>query len=174
MNQAPTFQIVGYKNSGKTTVLCDLVAYGSTIGDQVATVKHHAHKQPLEPMHTETDSYRLQKAGSFLTGVDNADTFQLEYNHKQSPPLGWLIDLYQSFGPDLILIEGFKKEAYRKAVILKEESDLRLLNLEQIAFVLTWDLEWVKHLEVPVFAMDEWKQSIENIYSIMKGREDDE
>ncbi|UOR13145.1 molybdopterin-guanine dinucleotide biosynthesis protein B [Halobacillus amylolyticus] len=174
MMQAPIFQIVGYKNSGKTTVLCDLIEYGSSIGDQVATIKHHGHKQPLEPMHDQTDSYRLQKAGSFLTGVDSADTFQLEYNHKQSPPLQRLVELYQSFEPDLIVIEGFKKEAYKKAVILKEESDVQLLDLEQVAFVLTWNLEWVKHVDVPVFTMNERKHSIKNIYSIMKGREADE
>ncbi len=174
MTQAPIFQIVGYKNSGKTTVLCSLIEYGSSMGDQVASIKRHGHHQPLEPMHDHTDSYRLQKAGSFLTGVDSAESFQLEVNHKQVMPLERLITLYQSFSPDLIMIEGYKKAPFKKAVIIKDETDLSLLELDQVAFVLTWNEEWTRHLDVPVYTMEQWKQSIASIYEIIKRREENE
>ncbi|MFD2924266.1 molybdopterin-guanine dinucleotide biosynthesis protein B [Halobacillus naozhouensis] len=173
MSQAPVFQIVGYKNSGKTTVLCELIEYGSSMGEQVASIKRHGHHQPLEPMHEHTDSYQLQKAGSFLTGIDSSGTFQLEFNHNQSFPLQRLIDLYQTFDPDLIIVEGYKQESYRKAVIIKDEADLALLQLDGVQFVLTWNKEWTSHLDIPVFTMEQWKQSIRSIYEMIKreGRE---
>ncbi|MFQ3543873.1 molybdopterin-guanine dinucleotide biosynthesis protein B [Halobacillus rhizosphaerae] len=166
----PVFQIVGYKNSGKTSLLSELVAYGTLEGDRISAIKRHGHDEPLKVMHRETDSYRLHESGAFMTGVDSAGRFQLELDHKENFPLSQLIDLYCFFKPDLIVIEGYKHELYPKAVIIKREEDLKLLNeLSNIQFVITWNETWTEHLSLPVYRLSEWRQCLPKVYPIAKG-----
>ncbi|RWZ55162.1 molybdopterin-guanine dinucleotide biosynthesis protein B [Halobacillus fulvus] len=168
--QAPVFQIVGYKNSGKTSLLSSLIAYGSRQGDKIAAIKHHGHDEPLKVMHYGTDSYRLHESGAFMTGVDSPRRFQLELSHEDPFPLSQLVDLYQHFSPDLIAVEGFKQEPYPKAVIIKRAEDLNLLELENIQLVVTWDRSLTHALELPVFHLDEWRRSLPEVYRIARGK----
>lgn len=69
------------------------------------------------------------------------------------------IDMLYCFKPEVILIEGHKKEPYPKAVILRDESDLELVEiLPNIQVVLCRDPELAKMLKdsaCPVFNMDD-------------------
>ncbi|MGP4062023.1 molybdopterin-guanine dinucleotide biosynthesis protein B [Halobacillus sp. H74] len=170
MSRAPVFQFVGYKNSGKTSLLSDLIAYGAEKGERVAAIKHHSHEEPLKVMHLETDSYRLHESGAFLTGVDSPRRFQLELSHEDDFPLEELVSIYRHFSPDLIAVEGFKEEEYPKAVIIKREKDLPLLNqLSNIQLVITWDEVQTGHVTYPVIKLDDWRERLPEVFEIAKG-----
>ncbi|UOQ43450.1 molybdopterin-guanine dinucleotide biosynthesis protein B [Halobacillus salinarum] len=172
-SKVPVFQIVGYKNSGKTSLLSELIAYGTDEGDRIAAIKHHGHNEPLKVMHRDTDSFRLHESGAFMTGVDCSGRFQLELNHKPDFPLSRFIDLYGYFEPDLIVIEGFKQEPYPKAIVIKREEDLSLLNLSNIQFVITWNEKWTEDLTLPVYRLSDWRQSLPIVYPLTKRGEED-
>ncbi|CDQ21043.1 molybdopterin-guanine dinucleotide biosynthesis protein B [Halobacillus karajensis] len=171
MTEAPVFQIVGYKNSGKTSLLSDLIAYGTERGEKVAAIKHHRHEEPLKVMHDDTDSYRLHESGAFLTGVDSPRRFQLELTHEEDFPLKQLVSIYQSFSPDLITIEGYKKEDFPKAVIIKRKEDLLLLDqLMNIQLVICWDEHMTEQISLPVIALKDWRKHLPEVYKKAKER----
>ncbi|WP_226576903.1 molybdopterin-guanine dinucleotide biosynthesis protein B [Halobacillus litoralis] len=173
MYNAPVFQIVGYKNSGKTSLLSDLIAYAADRGEKVAAIKHHSHHEPLKVMHHETDSYRLHESGAFITGVDSPRRFQLELTHEEDFPLHELISIYQHFTPDLIAVEGYKQEPYPKAVIIKREEDLPLLDeLSNIKFVISWDEALTEDVSPPVILLNHWRERLTEVFRIAKEREE--
>lgn len=59
--------IVGRKNSGKTTLVCELVREFSRRGLKVATVKHTHHHHELDM--PGKDSYKHREAGSAAVGI---------------------------------------------------------------------------------------------------------
>ncbi len=49
-----------------------------------------------------------------------------------------IIKLYEFFSPDVIFVEGYKKEGYPKAVLVRDERDLAMLDtLTNIACVIS-------------------------------------
>ena len=59
--------IVGRKNSGKTTLLCELVHDFTTRGLKVATVKHTHHHHELDA--PGKDSHKHREAGAIAVGI---------------------------------------------------------------------------------------------------------
>lgn len=59
--------IVGRKNSGKTTLVCDLVRELSGRGLKVATVKHTHHHHELDV--PGKDSYKHRESGAVAVGI---------------------------------------------------------------------------------------------------------
>jgi molybdopterin-guanine dinucleotide biosynthesis adapter protein len=169
MSLAPVFQVVGFKNSGKTSLLSDLIAYGTDRGEKVAAIKHHSQDEPLKVVHYDTDSYRLHESGAFMTGVDSPRRFQLELTHGDDLPLKSLVSIYQHFSPDLIAIEGYIHEHFPKAVIIKRESDLHLLrDLFNIQLVICWDERMVGDISFPVIPLKDWRKRLREVYELAK------
>ncbi len=59
--------IVGRKNSGKTTLVCDLVSEFTARGVKVATVKHTHHQHELDT--PGKDSHKHREAGAAAVGI---------------------------------------------------------------------------------------------------------
>ncbi|WP_110926139.1 molybdopterin-guanine dinucleotide biosynthesis protein B [Bacillus massiliglaciei] len=133
------FQISGYQNSGKTTLVSELISFLRQSGYDAAAIKHHGHGG--EPDRLEgKDSSAFYGAGAAVSIVEGQGSVEL---HGRLPEkkrsLDDMIQLASFFEPDVLLVEGFKKEAYPKAVIIREEKDLELVNkLSQIQAVLFW------------------------------------
>lgn len=127
------FQIVGYQNSGKTTLMEKVISGAAEKGVRVASIKHHGHGGAPDVK----DSTRHQQAGAVIAGVEGSGILQL--NIQQSEwALNDILRLYEMFPVDCIFIEGYKGEAYPKAVLIRNEEDLHLLHLENIQCVISW------------------------------------
>ncbi|MEH7381730.1 molybdopterin-guanine dinucleotide biosynthesis protein B [Bacillus sp. JJ1533] len=134
----PLLQIVGFQNSGKTTLVEKVVKKGTDLGHKIATIKHHGHQTSLESLHQEKDSSRHFQAGAFATIVEGGGSLQLEAKTSEWS-LVKLIQLYAFFENDMIVIEGYKTAEYPKIVLIKKEEDMELLtSLTNIAAVITW------------------------------------
>ncbi|MFC4559288.1 molybdopterin-guanine dinucleotide biosynthesis protein B [Virgibacillus kekensis] len=147
-------QVVGYKNSGKTTLMTQLIKFFSDDGVQVASLKHHGHGG--EPSVVDnTDSHQHMQAGSLISGVQGEQISQFTFNTDMN--LDRLIELYRYFQVELLLVEGYKKADYPKVVIVRTQRDLSLLDeLSTIIAVVTWEPELRENVtEFPVFDMDE-------------------
>ena len=62
-----TIAVIGWKNSGKTTLVSNLVNHLSEKKLKVGVVKHAHHTFDID--HPNTDSYKIRKAGSFKTTI---------------------------------------------------------------------------------------------------------
>ncbi|MFP7734197.1 molybdopterin-guanine dinucleotide biosynthesis protein B [Priestia aryabhattai] len=120
-------QIVGFQNSGKTTLVEKLIKKAKQFDLYVGSIKHHGHGGPPDSSSQLKDSHRHQQAGADVVGVEGDGILQLTADSK-----GWnlkkLIDFYQFFSPDVIFVEGYKKESYPKVVLIRSEEDLVLLS----------------------------------------------
>ncbi|RSL35171.1 molybdopterin-guanine dinucleotide biosynthesis protein B [Salibacterium salarium] len=123
----PVLQIVGYKGSGKTTLMEKLIHTASQKGLRVASIKHHGHGGPPEPFHTDSD--RHAHAGSVIAAVEGNGVLQLQAKQTENWNLVDLIDFYQFFQPDIIFVEGYKHTNYPKVVLLRTEEDKTLFQI---------------------------------------------
>ena len=116
----PVVGIVGWKKSGKTTLVVRLIEELTRRGLKVATVKHAHHNFQIDDK--ETDSARHRRAGAAQVAVVSAKRWALigELGNAPEPDLaeviGWL-------GPcDLILVEGYKSAAIPKIEARRSEA----------------------------------------------------
>lgn len=134
---ASILQIVGYQNSGKTTLVEKFVRVLTNEGMKVATIKHHGHGGfPEVP---QKDSERHRQAGAVVSSVEGAGLLSLS-SLRDKWSLEEIIHLYEFFEIDIILIEGYKAETYPKVVLLRSMEDAALLNkVENVMGIITWD-----------------------------------
>jgi len=114
--------IVGRKNSGKTTLVVDLVRYWTAEGLRIGTVKHTHHRHELDT--PGKDSHRHREAGAAAVGILSPQmnaVFWPAAPHEDSS------NRYDQFAGllttcDLVLVEGHlqttgpKVEMWRAAI----------------------------------------------------------
>ncbi|WP_458122857.1 molybdopterin-guanine dinucleotide biosynthesis protein B [Paenibacillus sp. Z3-2] len=127
-------QIVGYKNTGKTTMTAAIIGYFSSMGLKVAAIKHDGHDH-FEMDQEGTDSYLFGEAGaSAVVVMSEKRTSIME---RQATKLEDMLSHLSGY--DWIVIEGFKEASYPKFVMVREEKDLILIDrLEGVMGVISW------------------------------------
>jgi molybdopterin-guanine dinucleotide biosynthesis adapter protein len=126
-------QIVGYKKSGKTTLVCRLVEHFSAMGMKVATIKHDAHG--FEPDVPGTDSWKHRQSGARWSAV--VSPARTAYFEERESDADELIARMKDAG--IVLLEGFKRKPYPKLALIQSAEHLPLLDsLEAVAAVATW------------------------------------
>ncbi|AST90393.1 molybdopterin-guanine dinucleotide biosynthesis protein B [Sutcliffiella cohnii] len=148
-------QVVGYKNSGKTTLVEKIIRYFTKNGLQIGSIKHHGHGGKLESVEG-TDSVRHQKAGALLSTVQGDGEVQL-FAHGEEWSLAKIVQLYEFLNVRKVIIEGYKKEGYPKIVLIKNDNDLNMLDeLSNIIAVICWDNVVFKNNNgIPTFYLEE-------------------
>lgn len=164
------WQVVGYKNSGKTTVMTELVEALSTAGLRVGTLKHHGHGGEPDKESRLTDSEKHKQAGAIASGVEGAGVFQWSVSNPEWSMVK-LLEFYRPLELDVILVEGFKEESFSKCVLIRGEEGLTLLQeLTNIECVIhNGDL--MVNSKLPSFSMREQNSTyIEWMVKEIKGR----
>lgn len=130
MIKTPVCQIVGYKNSGKTTFMNKLINYYTLCGIRVGALKHHGHGgEPNEPAFSQgTDSEKHWKAGADISGVQGESILQLSLKPKNPLQLEEILAIYDIIKPDIILVEGYKYASFPKVVLLNDLENDQLLT----------------------------------------------
>lgn len=104
--------IIGWKNSGKTTLAECLVAELTRRGLKISTIKHAHHSFDIDK--EGTDSYRHRRAGAGEVAIVSGNRWALmhELRGEDEPRLETIL---ARLAPcDLVLIEGYKREAHPK------------------------------------------------------------
>lgn len=148
------YQIVGYQNSGKTTIILQLIEILKKEGCKTVTIKHHGHGGRPDIL-SQKDSAKHINAGAVASLVEGEGRLCLQAD-ETALPLEEQIRFMDFFRPDIIIIEGHKKKAYPKLLILRDETDLSLISdICNIKTVIVWKKELIEvvrgYLEVPVF-----------------------
>jgi molybdopterin-guanine dinucleotide biosynthesis adapter protein len=131
------FQIVGYKNSGKTTITTELLKRLKADGLKVVSVKHHGHGGKPETA-KNNDSTKHLESGAIASIVEGDGSLLLQ-SEKTMWKLEEKIKLAGFFQPDVILIEGHKNEPYPKLLLIRSKGDLELLQLRNIQVIVVWE-----------------------------------
>lgn len=106
------YGVVGWKNAGKTGLMERLVTEITGRGITVSTVKHAHHSFDVD--HPGKDSHRHRVAGAREVLLASGNRFALmhELRGRTEPTLE---DLLARLSPvDLVLIEGYKRDAHHK------------------------------------------------------------
>lgn len=145
MKKPFVLQLVGYSDSGKTTLLAKLIAHFAESGIRVGVIKHDGgHDFEWDQ---GKDTWRYREAGASLVAISSQTKTVI---HEQRPtPLPELVERLTQAGAELILVEGFKREGYPKLVLLRKAEDQELLQtVTAIQGIVTWE----------PLASDEWPQ----------------
>lgn len=160
-------QITGYKNSGKTTLMNELIHYFSETGISVGSLKHHGHGGEPD-LGKQTDSKQHLESGAVISGVQGETISQFTLNKEMD--LDELVQLYSNYPIDLLLVEGFKQAAYPKIILVKSWDDLPLVDeLTHVLAVGSSDSELLKELDVPVFDMGRIRENLPQLAAYIRG-----
>ena len=110
--------IIGWKNSGKTYYVQEIIKKLRKKGYSVASIKHAHHEFDVDQ--PKTDSYLHRKSGSQQVIVSSAKRWVkiTEVENFSEKKLDELINEFEN--PDMIIVEGYKKEMHPKIEIIKD------------------------------------------------------
>ena len=130
-----TLHIVGFKNSGKTTLITRWIRLAKRQGLSVAVLKHHGHASPLNMPDRNTDSMQFLMSGADVSAVSGGGAVQLHMNEELD--FRRMKEIATIGNPDILLIEGYKEEQEEKVVLVRSQTDWdELKNLHNIQLVV--------------------------------------
>jgi len=149
------YGIVGWKNSGKTTLVERLVTEITGRGFTVSTVKHAHHTFDVD--HEGKDSFRHRAAGAreVLLASRNRWALMHEIREDAEPNLDAFLEKLSPV--DLVLIEGYKREGHAKIEAHRAETKQGLLAVEDETVTAVASNYVVDGLSVPQFDLDDIK-----------------
>jgi molybdopterin-guanine dinucleotide biosynthesis protein B len=119
------YGVIGWKNAGKTSLMERLVAEISGRGFSVSTVKHVHHDVDLDQ--PGKDSFRHRAAGAVEVVLASAHRFALMREHRGPEPD--LSQVLARLAPvDLVLVEGYKRDAHPKVEVWRSATGHRLIQ----------------------------------------------
>lgn len=115
---------VAKSNTGKTTLLEQVIRELKNRGYKVGAIKHDAHRFDID--HPGKDSHRLTVAGADTMLITSPEKLALIKKHEATPPLEELVATYFS-DMDIVLTEGFKMSPLPKIEVHRQERSPTLL-----------------------------------------------
>lgn len=146
----PAILISGYSDSGKTTIIEQLLEIYTSKGYDVATVKHHKGSFDVGE---NKDSSKHLKSGATSVSLASDEEYIVIKKLKKKNDLNEILNNIS--GVDLILVEGYKSEDFPKIeVYRKKMNNPRLDDKKNIFGIVSEDLD-ESYESVPVFKTDE-------------------
>lgn len=123
----PLLGIAARSGTGKTTLLSRILPLLRQRGLRVALIKHSHHDFDID--HPGKDSFRLRQAGAATVLLTSRyrRAIVTEFNTRDDPDLQTEIQALPLDDIDLILVEGFKHEAFPKIELHRAELGQALL-----------------------------------------------
>ncbi|EAC6123058.1 molybdopterin-guanine dinucleotide biosynthesis protein B [Listeria monocytogenes] len=119
---ATILQIIGFKNSGKTTLLNALIRASRKENYTVSAIKHDAHDFSVD--HVGTDSYSFQESGAKAVVIANSR----QYAVMEQTGIDLKTAIQKLPESDIVLIEGYKEGPFPKIILIREQAEIELLK----------------------------------------------
>lgn len=133
------FGITGWKNSGKTTLVTQLVAALCERGFRVSTIKHAHHNCDIDQPGRDSFKHREAGASEVLLASGKRWALMHELREEAEPELD---DLLPRLSPvDIVIIEGFKLAKHPKIQVIRTGNNRDALpdNVENLVAIATDD-----------------------------------
>lgn len=115
MATPPVFGVVGWKNSGKTTLTTRLVTELSVRGYRVSTIKHAHHRFDVD--HPGKDSFRHRQAGAHQVAIASPVRWAVMTELRGAPEPSLQQMLARLDPCDVVIVEGYKHDAHPKVEV---------------------------------------------------------
>lgn len=150
-HRQPIIAVIGWKNSGKTTLVVRLVEVLTARGLSIATIKHAHHALRLDD--EGTDSARHRAAGANQVAVVS----QKRWAIMTEGPEPDFIDVVAQLEPcDLIVVEGYKSQPILKIEARRREGHPGAGFAERDDKVIAIAADYaIEGARVPVFELDD-------------------
>jgi molybdopterin-guanine dinucleotide biosynthesis protein B len=151
--------LAGWSGSGKTTLVTRVIPRLVARGVRVSTLKHAHHGFDLDQ--PGKDSFMHRAAGATEVVISSARRFAILHELRDEPE--WdLPDLLTKFSPvDLVLVEGFKRDAFPKLEIHREANGKPLLHPEDAHIVAVASDVALPQASVPVIDLDDIERIVD-------------
>jgi molybdopterin-guanine dinucleotide biosynthesis protein B len=118
--------LAGWSGSGKTTLITKAIPRLIARGLKVSTLKHAHHGFDLDQ--PGKDSFMHRAAGATEVAISSSKRFAVLHELREEPE--WdLAALLEKFSPvDLVLVEGFKRDAFPKLEVHRIDNGKPLLH----------------------------------------------
>lgn len=146
------YGVTGWKNTGKTGLMERLVAEITGRGFTVSTLKHAHHTFDVDQPGKDSHRHRIAGAREVLLASGTRWALMRELREEDEPPLS---ELLTKLAPvDLILVEGYKRDAHPKIEAHRAETGKDLIapgdpTIRAVASDVRLDLDR------PVFDLDD-------------------
>lgn len=112
--QKPVIGFAAYSGTGKTTLLKEIIPLLRGKGVRVGVIKHAHHSFEIDK--PGKDSYELRMAGAsqMLIASKQREALVVEKESESEAQLDQLLEKLDQNSLDMILVEGFKDEAFAK------------------------------------------------------------
>ncbi|WP_395543080.1 molybdopterin-guanine dinucleotide biosynthesis protein B [Neotabrizicola sp. sgz301269] len=147
------YGVIGWKNAGKTGLMERLVAEIAGRGLTVSTVKHVHHDVDLDQ--PGKDTFRHRQAGASEVVLASAHRFALMREHRGPEPE--LTQVLARLAPvDLVLVEGYKRDAHRKVEVWRAETGHPLIQPgDPLVRAVATDTALPQDVAVPVLDLND-------------------
>ena len=135
-----TIAVIGWKNSGKTTLVSRLVSHLRKKKFKVGVVKHAHHTFDID--HPNTDSYKIREAGSYKTTIVSEKRLA-HIEEKISPEIDIEELIKLNNGCDILIFEGFKKIKKLSKIevnLTKNNKELLYKSLDNVKLLVSDDM----------------------------------
>lgn len=123
----PVLGFAAASGTGKTTLLTQLIPLLKQRGFKVGLIKHSHHSFEIDK--PGKDSHRLREAGAspVMLVSSHRRAIICEFETPIEPRLDEQLTAFEQAGLDLIMVEGFKAEAFPKIELHRSKLDRPLL-----------------------------------------------
>jgi molybdopterin-guanine dinucleotide biosynthesis protein B len=145
--------LAGWSGSGKTTLITKAVPRLIVRGCRVSTLKHAHHGFDLDQ--PGKDSFVHRAAGATEVVISSAKRFAILHELRGEPE--WdLPDLLNKLSPvDLVLVEGYKRDAFPKLEVHRAANGKPLLHPDDPHIVAIASDRPLPQAKVPVIGLDD-------------------
>lgn len=146
------YGVTGWKNCGKTGLMERLVAEFCERGLSVSTLKHAHHSTDVD--HPGTDSFRHRTAGASEVILASPNRVAIMQELRGAPEPSFKSLLARLRPVDLVLVEGFKREAHPKIEAHRQEAGQPLIAPKDTS-IRAVASDSPLELDRPVFDLDD-------------------
>lgn len=152
-NTPPVFGIIGWKDSGKTTLVERLIEEFTIRGLTVSAIKHAHHAFDIDQKHR--DSYKFRSAGARRTAIVSRNRWAMihELRQEKEPSLEEIIAHIGAC--DLILVEGYKWAEFDKIEVRNTASSNKPLAPDDPHIIAVAFQGQKQETGLPAFNVDE-------------------
>ncbi|NLO49475.1 MAG: molybdopterin-guanine dinucleotide biosynthesis protein B [Clostridiales bacterium] len=163
MNNIPTYSVVAFSGTGKTTLLEKLIPELKRNGLRVGVLKHDAHDFDVD--REGKDSWRLTNAGADVTAIVSAEKAVIMENR----PVPVESVFRKIDNVDILITEGYKHGAWPKIALYRSASGKPLALPPEECFAVMSDTPL--DIGTPLFALDDIRGLAELILCDMREKQ---